>query len=238
MVLQNLKAITERESVAAAEAVVPERLRIVKETAAASLTSWNLEKIDMVCKCDEACATVERLKTDFVGDREQVSGKAALQSELGDAWDASSRFKARWTSVREHAKVTKHPIAQVALQLTVPQVKLAHEKSRPRAFEGALLNTRDAIADQNSLTANSRQFLGSSLQKSGGDFFKHVPDHVRVKESMFCANMSNHCDVVATTARQQHEDICPDIAEWLDRARSMPEFGAKDNSAIGCSRAL
>lgn len=48
------------------------------------------------------------------------------------------------------------------------------------------------------------------------------------------SNMSGHCDVVDTTARACHEHI-PTIAEGLDCARGLPEFGTNDNPAVGGS---
>lgn len=52
MALPSLNAITENDSMVAAKAVTWKRLRVGEETAAALLSSWTLEKIEIVCKCD------------------------------------------------------------------------------------------------------------------------------------------------------------------------------------------
>lgn len=43
---------------------------------------------------------------------------------------------------------------------------------------------------------------------------------------------SEHCDVVSTTACALNDDTYRAIAEGLDRARSLPEFGANGKSAV------
>lgn len=88
---------------------------------------------------------------------------------------------------------------------------------------------------QNSLAANARRFLDASSQKSTEDFLMHVLDHVRVERLVFHMTMSENCAVVETTAHARHEDICRVIAERLDRARSLPLFGANEYPAVGCS---
>lgn len=42
-------------------------------------------------------------------------------------------------------------------------------------------------------------------------------------------------NVVETTGRAQRGDIRWAVAEWLDHARSLPEFGSTDESAAGSS---
>lgn len=44
-------------------------------------------------------------------------------------------------------------------------------------------------------------------------------------------NRSKHCDFVETTASVCHKNICQAIAEGLDLAQSLPEFGVNDYSA-------
>lgn len=60
-----------------------------------------------------------------------------------------------------------------------------------------------------------------------------VFDHVSGQWSVSRANMFEHCDFVETTARAQNDDHRRVIAAGLDRAQSLPEFGANDNSAVG-----
>lgn len=83
----------------------------------------------MVCERDESGTTVERLNTDLMALREEVSAQTTVQSELHDAEDASSRFNAQWKSAGKPAKATeRHPV-QVAQQSTWAQARVAHEKS-------------------------------------------------------------------------------------------------------------
>lgn len=77
----------------APNAVALVRICIISVTAAALRASWTLGKKDMVCKCDEAHATVEHLNTGLMGLCKQFSGKETLQSEVCDAEDASSGFE-------------------------------------------------------------------------------------------------------------------------------------------------
>lgn len=51
---------------------------------------------------------------------------------------------------------------------------MAHEKSPSGAFEAALLNVRDAVANQSLLASNVRQFLEASLQKSIEEFYAGI----------------------------------------------------------------
>lgn len=68
-----------------AKADVLERVRPVEETAAAWLTRWTLKKADMLHKCDEAHAMVERFKNDLMALCKHVSANGIVQSELHDA---------------------------------------------------------------------------------------------------------------------------------------------------------
>lgn len=52
--LQNLNAITERNSAVAAKAEALKPVQVVEETAAVSLAGWTLEKGDMVCERNES----------------------------------------------------------------------------------------------------------------------------------------------------------------------------------------
>lgn len=61
LTVQNVKVITERDSAVVAKAVTLDCLRVVEESATASLASWNFEKNDMICECDEPCAALEGL---------------------------------------------------------------------------------------------------------------------------------------------------------------------------------
>lgn len=134
LALQILNNTTERDVGLASKAVQLERGRAVEGTALASLAGGTLDKIDMVHECTESLATVERLNKELAVVCKQVSDQAALQPELCDAQDSSSRFEARWRPVRENVKTTEHHIAQAAQQLPVAQAKMVHESSRSRAF--------------------------------------------------------------------------------------------------------
>lgn len=59
---------------------------------------------------------------------------------------------------------------------------------------------------KSSLAVNTCWFLDASLQKSGRDFFMRDLDHLGAERLVFCAIISKHCNVVATTARQWHGD--------------------------------
>lgn len=59
--------------------------------------------------------------------------------------------------------------------------------------------------------------------------------HVCVEGLVFHSNISEHCDVIETTALGHLEDIPRVIAEGLDRARSLPELRATYTSAAGFS---
>lgn len=74
-------------------------------------------------------------------------------------------------------------------------------------FEAALLNNKEAIADQSLLPANTRQFLDASPQKSTEDFFMCVIDHVHGEGLVFHTRISQYCGVIKTTAGARHEDI-------------------------------
>lgn len=83
---------------------------------------------------------MKHLNADSAAVRNQVFGQEALRSGLCDAQEASSRLEARCRVVGEHAKTTKRLFLQILQRLTVAQAKLAHEKSRSKTFEDALLN--------------------------------------------------------------------------------------------------
>lgn len=95
------------------------------------------------------------------------------------------------------------------------EAKLHHKKSHLRAAEAALIKARDAIVDQVSLAANTRQLLDASLQKKGRDFLTHGLDHVHVEGPVVWAYVSKLCGAVITTVRQQHAYDCRDIADWM-----------------------
>lgn len=118
---------------------------------------------------------------------------------------------------------------------TLAQAKWAQEKVRLSAFEAALLNLWDAIVNRRSLAASTPWFLDASLLKGAGDFFMRDLDNVRAQGKVFCTSMSEHCSAAATTVNQRPEDICRVIAQGMDSAWSLPEFGANDNSGVGGS---
>lgn len=60
LALQNLNAIIKCEAAVALKDVELERVPVVKENAAASLTGWNLKKIDSIRKREESCPTGEK----------------------------------------------------------------------------------------------------------------------------------------------------------------------------------
>lgn len=79
---------------------------------------------------------------------EQVTVQATAQFELHDTQEASSRFPDLWKSASEQDEATKRYLAQFAQQPTAAQAKLAHKTLRSRAFEAAILNSRDVVAKQ------------------------------------------------------------------------------------------
>lgn len=172
---------------------------------------------------------------DWSAVHEQVYGQVSLQSELRDAQDACSRLEAWWRLVWFHHKPDQRHFEQAPQRLTVVQDKLTRQNALWRALEALLLNVQEAAADQKSLAASTRLILEASLQKGSGDFFLCILDQVHVEESVFCSRSSELCNVVLITAGQQHKDICQGIVERLDRARSLPELGAHDKSAVGGS---
>lgn len=93
-------------------------------------------------------------------------------------------------SIREHAKATELHVAQITKQLTVAQANLGHHWLRWRSFELALVNARDAVADQSSLAANARRFFDASLQKSTEDFFMAVLHHAHAGGLVIRTNTS------------------------------------------------
>lgn len=97
LVVQNLKAIKERNSAVAGKADVLERVHIVEKTAVGSMTGWALEKIGTASECDEKRNLVKCLNTDLVVLREQIFGQATVQPEGRDVQNASSRFEVRRT---------------------------------------------------------------------------------------------------------------------------------------------
>lgn len=102
---------------------------------------------------------------------------------------------------------------EVSQKLVVALTKLAHEKRRWRAFEAALLNTRDDVADQSSLSANARRFLFVVLRTNKEEIFMVISDHVRAEGFVFHMNTSEHCGVIKTTVRVGHEDCLRVIAK-------------------------
>lgn len=114
----------------------------------------------------------------------------------------------------------------------MPQVSPRQGKSPSRTFEAALLIARDAVAGQSLLATNARRFFDALLQKSTRDFFMHFKGHFRAQELVFRTNISEHSCVIETTARVHHVHISLVIAEVLDRAGSLPEFGVNDSSEL------
>lgn len=94
LALQSPNAIAGCDAAVAAKAVALERVCLVEETVAASLAGWDLAKIDMVLGSNEARHAVERINTDLMAARQQISGQTTLQSELCDDQDASFQFEA------------------------------------------------------------------------------------------------------------------------------------------------
>lgn len=96
-----------------AKADALERVRVLEETAAASWAGWTLREIAIAGEVDETHTTINRLNTDLMSLRKQVSAHVTVQFETHDAQDESFRFEARWKSAREHVKATEQHLAQV-----------------------------------------------------------------------------------------------------------------------------
>lgn len=96
--LQNLNFITKRNSGAASKSMTLERVLVVEETAAASLSGLTLKKIGLVCKRDKAHTAEKRLNTDLMAVCKHDSGQATVQSKLYGALDAFPGLQARWGS--------------------------------------------------------------------------------------------------------------------------------------------
>lgn len=80
------------------------------------------------------------------------------------------------------------------------------------------MDSWDEVLDQSLLAANKGRFLDPLLQRSVGEFFGRVLNHVRVEGLVFSANISNPSDVTEATATRRVEDNHLDIAEGLGRA--------------------
>lgn len=102
LAVQNLNAITERDSAVGARPEALERVLVVREISTASLAGWPLKKMDMARKFDEARAMAVHLNTDRIELHEQVFANASGQSELCDPQDPSSSFEAWGKSAHEH----------------------------------------------------------------------------------------------------------------------------------------
>lgn len=73
------------------------------------------------------------------------------------------------------------------------------------------------------------------LQNRTNDFSMCVLDHLSAEQLLFRMNTSKPCGVYKTTARARHENNRRFIAERLNQARCLSEFGSNDNSAVGRS---
>lgn len=95
LALQNVNAIKGYDSAVTAKSDALERVRVVEETAAGSLTVCTLEKIYIVHERDEGHATLERLKNDLRVLNEQISACATCSLSFM-MLKKSSRFKDRF----------------------------------------------------------------------------------------------------------------------------------------------
>lgn len=86
-------------------------MQAVGETFPLSLAGWTLEKIGIHCEHKMDSAFVERHITYREAVRKQVSGQAALQSDLHDGQDASPLIKFWHRSRFECLKGTEHHLA-------------------------------------------------------------------------------------------------------------------------------
>lgn len=71
------------------------------------------------------------------------------------------------------------------------------------------------VVHQKSLAVNMHPFLHDKWQKCAMDFFMFVLDHVWAEVPEFCANMSEHFQVVKNTAHQRQEDIVWFFKCWI-----------------------
>lgn len=74
-----------------------------------------------------------------------------------------------------------------------------------------------------------------SLQKSVEKCFVQGSDHVCAKEPLLQAQISENFHAVMTAVRKEHKVVFQIIAEILDCARNLPEFGARNNFTGDCS---
>lgn len=91
-----------------------DRLSVVEEPPSVSLAGWTLNKMDMASEWDAFLVIVHHLNTDLAAICEQLSCQVALQSELGNAQNATSPLEARRKSVRQHSKAIEFYIARIA----------------------------------------------------------------------------------------------------------------------------
>lgn len=107
-----------------------------------------------------------------------------------------------------HGKVTERNFAQVVSQRTRAKQKVVQEKLCMRASDATLLDARNTVADKSSLVLNGCQLLDTFLKNPCEVFFIPTLHHVCGAGSMFRASMSKHFDVIGTTGRSRHGNIC------------------------------
>lgn len=103
------------------------------------------------------------------------------------------------------------------------------------AFETALLNYPEMVADKSLQAASTSQFLYTPPQKELQGLLQARFGSRRIEGSPFHTSLSEHSDAVLTAPKQWHEDICWIVADWFESAWISSEFGANNHSVSGCS---
>lgn len=96
-------------------------------------------------------------------------------------------------------------------------------------LDASLINALDKFGDHSSISADTRQFLDSSLQISVGDFFMHVFAHFCTERAVFHVTMSTHWKLFMAMACQQNKDPSRVIVKKLDSAWILLEVRAINN---------
>lgn len=110
----SLTAVAERSSAVAFKVVSVEHMCFVEESAAESLADRLVKSSMWVARLVRQDARVVCLSTNFASGYETGSGRLALQYDLRDSQDSSIRFKGRWTSAHEHARISGCCFAEIS----------------------------------------------------------------------------------------------------------------------------
>lgn len=87
--MQNQNAFTERRSAKAGKLEALDSVQVFEEAAAVSVPGFNLGKVDMVCKRDDAYATVGHFKNDLKALRSQVAEKSRFRLAITKGLDCA-----------------------------------------------------------------------------------------------------------------------------------------------------